>query len=444
MKSRLNKEIWGWAIYDWANSAYAVSILAVIFQFYFIDVVATSATGQPGHLAKEIIVLGNKIPSASLWAWSVSLSMLLTVIVCPVLGAISDSYGRKKSFLFFFCYTGAFATMLMVFLAQGMWKVGVFLFILSNIGFVAGNVFYNGLLTDIVSSHEDIGFVSTFGWGLGYLASFLVLLFELILIRSGIPSPESATRLTFLGTGLWWALFAIPTFLWVEGEQVSRPVSHHEALLAGFSRLGKTARSLTRYSELLLFLGAFFLYNDGIQTIISQSATFANYALKADLTSILPAFLLIQIVAFFGSLIFIKLEKKIGTKTALIYSLAVWALIIAWAMVMKSLVEFYLMSVLGGLVLGGSQAASRTIYTMMIPRNRSAEFFSLYMIVGKMASIAGPVLFGIGALYSSRLEDMPLINNMAGAIFPLFLMVMIGALLLLTVDVEKGRRINSR
>lgn len=440
MISRLNKEIWGWAIYDWANSAYAVSILSVIFQFYFIDVLATSTTDQAGHLAKEIIVWGEKIPGASLWAWSVSLSMFLVIIICPVLGAVSDSYGRKKSFLFFFCYTGAFATMFMVFLTQGMWKMGMSLFILSNVGFVAGNVFYNGLLTDIVSSPKNISFVSSFGWGLGYLASFLVLLFELILIKLEIPDPEFAIRLSLLSTGIWWAIFAIPTFLWIKRRPRPDPISHHKVLFTGFSRLRKTAKALKHYHELLLFMGAFFLYNDGIQTIISQSATFANYALKANLSSILPAFLLIQIVAFFGSLIFIKIEEKIGTKRALVYSLVIWALIIAWAMVIKSLVEFYFMSIFGGLVLGGSQAASRTIYTLMIPKNQSAEFFSLYTIVGKMASIAGPILFGIGALYSSHLENMPVINNMAGAIFPLFLMIMTGILLLLKVDVKKDKQ----
>ena len=438
---RLNKEIWGWAFYDWANSAFAVSILAVIFQFYFVDVLATSGTDAADKLIKEVTILGATIPSATLWSWSLSISMLIVVVLCPIIGAIADYAGKKKSFLLFFCYSGACATMLMVFLRVGMWKFGMILFILSNICFVAGNVVYNGLLIDVSPSKEDLGFVSGFGWGLGYMASFLILVFNLILINLKIPTAEWSVRLSLLSVGIWWAVFAVPTFLWVKERSIPKPLPEGKSLIAvGFSQLKDTIKSLPRYPAMLVFMVAFFLYNDGIQTIISTSATFTNYALGATLNSIIPAFVMIQFVAFFGSLLFIKIENTVGTKKALVYSLIIWVLIIGWAHFIHSLIEFYIIAFLGGFVLGVSQSASRTIYALMIPPGKSAEFFSLYAIVGKIASIVGPFLFGIGALYSSRLKNVPVINSMAGAIFPLFLMVLIGTLLLIKVDIEKGQK----
>jgi UMF1 family MFS transporter len=437
---RLNREIWGWAFYDWANSAFAVSILSVVFQFYFIDKLATSGTDAAGNLIKEVTILGFTLPSATLWPWTLSLSMMIVVVICPVIGALADYSGKKVRFLLFFCYIGSGLTMLMVFLTVGMWQMGMLLFVLSNICFVGGNVVYNGLLIDVAPSEDDIGFVSGFGWGLGYMASFLMLLFNLILITYESPSPEWAVRLSLLSVGIWWAVFAIPTFLWVKDRAEPKPLPEGQSLLtAGFSQIRRTAQSLPRHPEMLTFLGAFFLYNDGIQTIISQSATFTNYALGATLESIIPAFVMIQIVAFFGSLIFIRIERRIGTKRALLYALTGWIFIIGWAFVMQDLSEFYVMAFLAGLFLGVSQSASRTIYAQMTPKAQSAEFFSLYAIVGKVASLAGPLLFGAGALYKARLEDVPVINSMAGAVLPLFLMVLIGTLLLMKVDVAKGR-----
>ncbi len=437
---RLNKEIWGWAFYDFANSAFAVSVLAVVFQLYFVDALATSGTDAAGTLIREVTILGATIPSSALWPWTVFVSMIFIVAMTPLVGAVADCAGKKKRFLVFFCYIGAAATMLMVFLSVGMWKLGMLLFILSNICFVGGNVVYNGLLIDVTPSEEDLGFVSGFGWGLGYLASFLMLVFNLILITFEIPNPEWAVRLSLLSVGIWWAVFAIPTFLWVKERAEPKPLPEGQSLLTvGFSQIRNTASRLPRYSEMLLFIAAFFLYNDGIQTVISQSATFSNVALGATLQSVIPAFVMIQIVAFVGSLLFIWIEKKMGTKRALLYALVGWVVLLGWALVMQTLAEFYVMAFLGGLVLGVSQSASRTIYALMIPAGQSAEFFSLYAIVGKVASLVGPFLFGLGAFYAADLEGVPVINSMAGAILPLFLMVLIGTLMLTKVDVARGR-----
>jgi len=328
----------------------------------------------------------------------------------------------------------------MVFLGVGMWQLGMLLFIVSNVCFVSGNVVYNGLLTEVTSSDEEVSFLSGFGWGLGYAASFLMLLLNLVLIKMEIPSREWSVRVSLLIVGVWWALFALPTFFWVSERAKPKPLPPGKNMITvGFSQLLGTLRRLPGYSQLLIFMAAFFLYSDGIQTIISQAAVFSRLALDATMDQIIPAFLMIQLVAFIGSLLFIWIEKKIGTKPALLGALATWACLIAWAMVMQSMAEFYGMAFLGGLVLGVSQSASRTLFALMIPKSQSAEYFSLYAIVGKVASLVGPILFGIGVLFASKLENIPIFNTMAGAIFPLLLMVVIGGILLMVVNVDRGR-----
>jgi UMF1 family MFS transporter len=283
--------------------------------------------------------------------------------------------------------------------------------------------------------------VSGFGWALGYMASFLILVFNLLLIAFEFPNREWAIRLSLLSVGVWWAIFAIPTFVLVKERAEPKPLPAGQNLLTvGFSQVRNTAKKLPVYSQMLLFMGAFFLYNDGIQTTITQAPTFGNVALGATLESIGPAFAMIQIVAFFGSLLFIWIEKRVGTKKSLVYALLVWLVLLGWALMMHSLVEFYVMGFFGALVLGVSQSASRTIYALMIPSGQSAEFFSLYAIVGKTASLVGPFLFGLGAFYAADLEGAPVINSMAAAILPLFLMVLIGTLMLTKVDVAKGRQ----
>jgi UMF1 family MFS transporter len=366
--------------------------------------------------------------------------MIFVVLSSPIIGAVADYAGKKKSFLILFCVLGATVTGLMVLLGVGMWKLGILLFVLANVCFVGGNVVYNGLLVEVAPTEEDVAFVSGFGWALGYMASFLMLLFNVVLIRFEIPSAEWAVRLSLLSVGVWWILFAIPTFLWVKERAQPKPLPEGQGLLTvGFSQLKTTLRKLPLFPQLLLFMGAFFLYNDGIQTIISQGVIFAEEVFQRDLDELIAVFLMIQIVAFFGSLLFIRIERWIGTRGALVSSLVVWIILIGWAFFMQNFLEFWALGFFGGLVLGVSQSASRTIYAWMIPPDHSAEFFSLYAIVGKVASVVGPALFGWGMLYAARLEGLPLINPAALAVLPLFLMVLAGLLMLLKVDVEKGR-----
>lgn len=437
---RLNKQIWGWALYDWANSAFAVSILAIILPVYFKTTIATSGMNPDGSYIEEVTIFGATLPSGTIWGWTISLSMVFVVLTTPIIGAVADYAGKKKRFLVAFCLFGATATGLMVLLGAGMWKLGVLLFILANVSFVGGNVVYNGLLVEVAPTDDEVAFVSGFGWALGYMASFLMLLFNLVLIQLEFPTAEWSVRLSLLSVGVWWALFALPTFLWVEEKAQPKPLPAGQSLLTvGFHQVKSTARELRFLPQLLLFMAAFFLYSDGIQTIISQGSIFAEEVFHRGLNDLIPVFLMIQIVAFFGSLLFIKVEGRVGTKKALVFSLLVWVVLIGWAFFMRVFLEFQVLAFFGGLVLGISQSASRTIYAWMIPHDRAAEFFSLYAIVSKVASVLGPALFGWGILFSARIEGIRFVNSMALAVLPLFVMVLGGLLILLRVDVDKGR-----
>lgn len=438
---KLSKQTWGWALYDWANSAFAVSVLAIVYPLYFKTRLATSGVGGDGNLVEAVTLpFGWTIGSEALWPFVVAVSMFFVVLITPVVGAVADYAARKKGFLFLFCMLGASSTGLMVLLTVGMWRLGILFFIVANFCFVAGNVVYNGLLIDVAASEDEVAFVSGFGWALGYLASFLVLALNLALLMFEFPSEDGAFRLSLFAVGVWWALFAIPTFLWVKERAQPQTLPEGEHLLTvGFSQLRRTASELRLLPQLVLFMFAYFLYNDGIQTIISQGANFADEVFQKGEQEIVLVFLMIQIVAFLGSLLFIQVEKKVGTKNTLVSALSVWVVLIAWAFVMHDFREFWILGFLGGLVLGVSQSASRTIYAWLIPPEQSAEFFSLYAIVGKVASVIGPFLFFLGALFAPRLANVPLVNSMALAVLPLFIMVLVGLVLLLRVDLEKGR-----
>jgi UMF1 family MFS transporter len=417
-----NRAQFGWCLYDWANSAFATVILAAVLPVYFASLVPEGGA--------VLFWSAQPVPATALWGYSVSLSMTLVAITAPGLGNLADRRGWRRRLLIIFCLLGSLATCGLFFAGPGSYLLAAALFILGNIGFAAGNIFYNAYLPDLASGYE-IDQLSARGYALGYIGGGLVLLVVFLMIQQhallGLPDKGAATRAGFLLTGAWWLGFALPVFAWLKDVPVT-PGSQ-QALRTPRDYL-RTLADLLSYRDLGRFLLAFLLYNDGIQTIIAVSAIFARQELGLGTGTILGCFLMIQFIAMPGALLFSHLAGRFDTKRAILVSLLLFTLITIYASVMKSAVEFWILGGAVAIVLGGSQALSRSLFSCMVPKQRSAEFFSFYAISNKFASIFGPLVFAL-------LIDWTGSNRIA--ILALALFFVVGTILLIGVDVEKGR-----
>jgi UMF1 family MFS transporter len=417
-----NRAQFGWCLYDWANSAFATVVLAAVLPVYFASLVpAEGAT---------LFWSTQPIPATALWGYIVSLSMTLVAITAPGLGNLADRRGWRRRLLIIFCLLGSLATCGLFFAGPGRYLLAAALFILGNIGFAAGNIFYNAYLPDLASGVE-VDQLSARGFALGYIGGGLMLLIVFLMIQHyallGLPDVAMATRLGFLLTGAWWLGFALPVFAWLKDV----PVTPGTQLALRTPRdYLRTLADLRSYRDLSRFLVAFLLYNDGIQTIIAVSAIFARQELGLGTGTILGCFLMIQFVAMPGALLFSRLAGRFNTKRAVLVGLVLFTMITIYASVMKSAVEFWILGFAVAIVLGGSQALSRSLFSSMVPKQRSAEFFSFYAISSKFASIFGPLVFAL-------LIDLSGSNRIA--ILALALFFVIGMILLIGVDVEKGR-----
>jgi UMF1 family MFS transporter len=332
--------------------------------------------------------------------------------------------------LIIFCLLGSFATCGLFFAGTGQYWLAAALFILGNIGFAAGNIFYNAYLPNLATGH-DADRLSARGFAFGYLGGGLMLLVVFLLIQQysglGFADKGAATRFGFLLTGAWWIGFALPSFVWLKNVPVTTSVTH--ALRTPRDYL-KIFADLSRYRHLRRFLIAFLLYNDGIQTIIAVSAIFAREELGLGTGTILGCFLMIQFVAMPGALLFSRLATRFSTKSAVMVSLLLFTMITVYASIMDSAAEFWGLGFAVAIVLGGSQALSRSLFSSMIPRQRSAEFFGFYAISSKFSSIFGPLTFAI---------LISLTGSNRIAILALAVFFIVGIVLLMGVDVEKGR-----
>jgi len=411
----------GWCLYDWANSAFATVILAAVLPVYFASLVP-----QGG------ITLNwreTAVTATAFWGYTVSASMALVALMAPALGNLADRRGWRRPLLIIFCTLGSVATALLWFTGAGDYLLVAGLFLLGNIGFAAGNVFYNAFLPVLARGH-DADLLSARGFAFGYVGGGLMLAIVFMLVQwygaFGLPDKATATRLGFLLTGCWWLGFALPTFAWVRdrvpGDISITPLRTPADYLRTFA-------SLRRYPDLLRFLLAFLLYNDGIQTIIAVSAIFAREELGLGTATILGCFLMIQFVATPGALLFARLSGRIGSKRAILASLAGFTVITLYASRMQTAAEFWGLGLAVALVLGGSQSLSRSLFAEMLPSGRSAEFFSFFAISSKFASILGPLLFAllIDVTGSNRIAILALSGLFAA-----------GIALLLGVNVERG------
>jgi UMF1 family MFS transporter len=422
------REIFGWAMYDFANSAFATTILAVIFNQYFATVVAGGERG--------VDILGLHLHGASFFTFTLSVSMFLSALFSPFLGAVADASAAKKRFLMVFCYVAILFTGLLYFVHEGdHWKGATF-FIVANIGFAEGNVFYNAFLPEI-SNERNIGRISGLGWALGYVGGGTLLAINLIMLRYpewiGLSKGFFTVQDCFVSVALWWLIFSIPTFMFLQERTGRAPASPKNHLVEGYRRLRQTLSRIKSFRELTKFLVAFLIYNDGIETVIVMASIFGADVLGMETGEIILFFLMIQGVAFVGSLIFGILADASGNKRTVMISLGVWFLIVLWAYGLGTVwapkTEYWMLGALAGLVMGGSQAASRSLQGIFTPDANSAEFFAFFGVSGKFASVFGPLIYGI--LIATT-------GSVRSGILSILLFFVAGMAILWTVDEKKG------
>lgn len=418
----------GWYFYDWANSAFATTVIAVFLGPY-LTTVAQAAADANGF----VYPLGMPINYEAVYPFLIALSVMTQMVVLPVLGALADYSNRKKQLLGVFAYLGACATMGMYFLQGTNYLLGGVLFLVANLSFGASIVFYNAFLPEIASP-ERRDAVSAQGWALGYLGGGLLLALNLLLYaRAGnLGLTEGhAARISMAAAGLWWALFTLIPLATLRTRNAVKPLpTGTRYLTASFRQLGHTLRQLRRFPQSLLFLVAYLLYNDGIQAVISLAAQFGQQELGLPLSSLTAMILMVQFVAFFGALAFSYIAKLIGAKLTIMLSLLIWsgALIYAYAG-LETERQFFAMGAVIALVLGGTQALSRSVFSLMIPRGKEAEYFSLYEISERGTSWLAPLLFGLALQYTGDYRI---------AIVSLILFFLVGLVLLVRVDVRRA------
>lgn len=388
------KELFSWYFYDWANSAFSTTVVTVFLGPYLTNIAKAAADAQG-----LVHPLGIAVFADSFFPYIVSLSVLLQVFFLPILGAIADYSHLKKQMLGFFAYLGALATMSLYFLQGENYLLGGGLFLLANLSFGASIVFYNAFLPEI-SSLEKRDIVSSQGWATGYLGGGILLAVNLVLFLNaenfGV-STGHAVRISMASAGLWWAIFTIIPLMNLKRRQPLKSLQPGQNFLTvGFRQLGHTLRNLPKYPQTLLFLIAYLLYNDGIQTVIALSSQFGNQELGIGESSLIALILMVQFVAFGGALFFGYLAGKIGTKRAILASLVIWSLTVFYAYAfLQTEAQFFMMGAVIAIVLGGSQALSRSVFSTMIPKGQEAEYFSLYEISERGTSWIGPLVFGL-------------------------------------------------
>jgi UMF1 family MFS transporter len=393
----------GWYFYDWAMSAFSSTVITVFLGPYLTSI-AKDAAGCTGDACNDAVIhpLGIPIAPGALFPYTVSLSVFLTVFVLPVVGAIADRSPRKKQLLALFAYIGAGATTAMLFLTGERYMLGAGLFLLANISFGASVVVYNSFLPQIADA-EDRDRVSSFGWAWGYLGGGTLLLFNVAAVfysdELGLSTGEVA-RYSLVSAGLWWAGFTTIPLLALHNRPpaaVVMPMPPGNVLTDGFRQLWSTLRSLKAYPLTLFFLIAYLVYNDGIQTVIALASQYGTEELKLDDDVLVPTILMVQFLAFAGALLMGRLARSIGAWKTVLLSLVLWTVIIliAFFLPARQALPFVILGGGIGLVLGGSQALSRSLFSQLIPKGKEGEYFGIYEISDKGTSWLGPLIFGL-------------------------------------------------
>lgn len=375
------RKVYSWAMYDWANSAFSTTVMAGFFPIFF---------KQYWNAAADVSVSTFYLGLAN------AMTSVIVAVLAPLLGSLADQGGGKKQFLFFSCGLGAMATGLLFAVQKGDWLTAVLFYALAVVGFAVGNVFYDSLIVTVAPKGK-LDFVSSLGYSLGYLGGGVLFAVNVWMTLKphvfGLAGAPDAVRLSFLIVALWWAAFACPLFLFVKEAKVTRSGRAFSIMGNSFHQLVTTFREIRRFRTVFCFLVGYWLYIDGVDTVILMAVDY-GLSLGFDYTVLIRALLITQFVGFPAAILFGKIGEWIGTKTGIFIGLAVYIGVAVWGYYMERHIEFYVLSIGIGLVQGGVQSLSRSYFARLIPENRSAEFFGFYNMLGKFAAILGPILMG--------------------------------------------------
>ncbi len=422
------KEQRAWYFYDWANSAFASTVLTLFLGPYLTSI-AKNAAGADGMVHP----FGLNVDPRAFWGYCVSLSVIGQVVVLPLVGALADYKRNKREFLAVFAYLGAIATMAMFFVQGNLYLLGGGLFIFANIAFGAANVVSNSFLSEL-STPEERDAVSSRGWGFGYLGGGLLLLMNLLFFSNAEAwgfSEAFAVRVSLCSAGVWWAGFTLIPLAGLKNRGTPQELPPGESIVSvGFRQFFHTVKELRHYPQTMIYLVGYLIYNDAIQTVIALAGQFGSDELKMPMSKLTMAILMVQFVAFFGAMLFGFIASKIGARNTIMVALVIWALTLGYIYVaVKTHEEFFIMSFIVGMVMGGTQALSRSLFSLMIPVGKEAEYFSVYEISDKGTSWLGPLIFAL-ALQST--------GSYRTAILSLVVFFVIGFVLLSRVDVAKA------
>jgi MFS transporter, UMF1 family len=422
------KEQKRWYWYDWASSAFNTTVVTLLFGPY-ITALAKAGSDAQGN----IDFLGFKLDHGSYWATLISLSVITQIMVLPVLGSIADSSPRKKWLLGGLSYTAIIATICMYFLQGDMYMLGGQLFLIANLAFGAANVVYNSFLPEIASEH-DRDAVSSKGYALGYLGGGLLLALNLALLTFaetlGITT-GMAVRISLASAGVWWGLFALIPLTGLKNRTPLRQrIPGKSIVIESFKELGQTIKSMFGYKQTLIYFCAYLFYNDAVQTVISLAGQFGSEELKIDQKNLTLAILMVQLVAFPGAMSFNWLASKITSKWAIFVALCLWILVVfsMYAFV-NDTKGFFIAAAVVAVVMGGTQALSRSLFSLMIPKGREAAYFSLYEIGDKGTSWMGPAIFAVVRNMTKSYRD---------GILSLLALFIAGLILLYFVNVKRA------
>jgi MFS transporter, UMF1 family len=414
------RAIWGWAMYDWANSAFATTVMAGFFPIFF---KTYASAGTPVTQSTAMLGLCN------------SFGVALVCLAAPLLGAIADSGSYKKRFLMIATLAGALMTAVLAWVPPGAWFSAALIYTAAGFSFAACLCFYDSLLPG-VSVAGNVDSISALGFAMGYIGGGLLFALNIVMLVHpgwfGLPNAVSGIRASFLTVSIWWIIFTAPLLLWVrepQGERIGwKTLAHHSR--QGFQELGRTLSHARQLRTLLLFLGAFFLYNDGVGTTMKMAIDY-GIAIGFKPFHLVLALLMVQFIGFPATLAFGRIATHVQAKTIIFFCIAVYVAGILWAAHMRRPWEFFALAALIGGVQGGIQAISRSFFSRLIPPAKSAEFFGFYNLMGKFSGLLGPALVGLITLGTGA--------NRIGilAIAGLFIA---GALLLTTVDEDRGRQ----